>query len=240
MHTDARELGFVPDDVTFDNTRVWNEVIKNPFVTGVHFTGGSYYFNSQPDKIERPFNIRGDGINSTSFIRNYSSLDLYSALVHAKGTLCIEKLSIIAAEKTSGGSGLKAEGLAASGSIFRDLYITGKYTGTFEVPMSLYSADDMGIRSCKIENVEVFSGTHHIAWLVNPKGLTAEINAYPAGGTVNHVTVQGYGASRASNISLSTRYMDSLYLYNTDNLTLRSLGTTKVTPSKDCHNIRLM
>ena len=237
MIANAKDVGFIADEPGFDNTAVWNRVIKDKLVTQLYFPGGVYYFNSQTDIIERPLYITGDGINSTSFIRNFSTDNLYSGLVHAKGTLIIEKLSIVAAEKTRGGSALKAETINASASIFRDLYITGKYTGTFDVPMSLYSADDMGIRSCKIENVEVFSGTHHIAWFVNPKGLTAEVNAYPAGGTVNHVTIQGYGASRASNITLNTRYLDMLYLYNTDNLTLRSLGTTKVSQT-DCKNIR--
>lgn len=234
----ALDVGFNPIGVSFDNTPIFNQVLKTD-VTNLYFPAGNYYFNTQPDIISKPFVIRGNGINSTTLTRNFSTTNLYSALLHSKCSFIAEDFGIIAAAGTSGGSGIKAEGLSASASVFRNLYITGGYSGTFAVPLSLYSTDEMGIRDCQIDNVRLFSGTSHLAWLVNTKGLRCDINAYPAGGTVDDITIQGIGTIRPTNILMTTHYLQTLNLYNTDNLTVIGIGNTKVNQT-NCNNIKLI
>lgn len=237
---DAIALGFIPNDINFDNADILNNVLQNqPSIDNIYFPEGAFYFNKAPDPINRAFTIRGNGINSTAFIRNYSTVDAFSALLDARSTVTIENFSINAEAGTTGGCAIKLYGVTASSSIIRDMYITGGYNATYTMPLVLYSIDPLGIRGCIIDNVELFSATVHLAWLVNVKGLVCNLSAYPAGGTNNNVTIQNYGTSRSSNILLDTTYLEVLYLYSVDNMSFRGVGNTIVNEI-NCNNISLI
>lgn len=234
---DALCLGFIPNDITFDNTPIFNTVLEST-VTDLYFSAGDYYFNTQPNIINKPFSIRGNGINITSLIRNFSTNDLYSALLHTKCSFIAENFGIIATPETHGGGGIKIETIRGSSSVLRDLYITGGYNATFDIPICLYALEEMGIRDCLIDNVDLFSATEHLAWFVNVKGLTCNLNAYPAGGIVDHVTIQG-SETRSSNILITTHYLQTLYLYNVDNIAVLGIGNTTINQT-NCNNVRLI
>lgn len=238
--TNALDVGFVPNDITFDNSGILNNVISSLLnVSNLYFPSGAYYFNTPPNPISRPFVIRGNGINSTAFIRNYNPIDSFSALFEAQNTVIFENFSIMAQIGTSNGSAITLYGLSASSSILRDLYITGGYSATFAMPLILYSTDPLGIRGCTIDNVELFSATVHLAWFVNVKGLICNLSGYPAGGTCNNITIQNYGNSYSSNILFDTTYLEVLYLYSVSNMSFRGVSNTIVNEI-NCTNVTLL
>lgn len=236
------DYGFVANDPLFDNTPKLNALISGLGTTStIYFPSGVYYFNSKPNVINKKVRIQGSTMTDVVLVRNYTPSNYLDSLLHATDTVVIESLAIHAGQGTTGGGAIHLEGLGASASILRDLYITiqgGGSTANWEIPVTLYSSDSLGIRGCLLDNVEVFAATTHSVWLVNVKGLTARVNAYPAGGTVGHITVQDYSGYRSANIRMETRHLVSLYVYNTDYLTLSGLGNTSVYPSNST-NIRV-
>lgn len=219
--------GLRPGDPKYDNTPKFNELLdKLGPVRTIYFPSGAYYFNSRPKLITKNVVIVGDGINATSFIRNYDGGNYDEALIHTQRTIAIERVGILAASGTGGGGAVRLEGESASSSVLRDLYITGQPGGTFAIPLTLYSIDDKGIRGCNIDNVKLFAATLHLAWFVNVRGLTAKLDAYPAGGTVDYITVQGVDAGlKSDNVQIDTTHLVRMWVYTTNNLTLRTPGT---------------
>jgi hypothetical protein len=72
----------------------------------------------------------------------------------------------------------------------------------------------------------IFAATLHIAWFVNVRGLIAKLDAYPAGGNVDHITVQGVDAKlKSDNVQIDTTHLVRLWVYTTNNLRLRTPGT---------------
>jgi len=230
----AKDIGFVPNDPNFDNT-----IKLNDFLTGtedtLYFPSGVYYFNTRPNTIGRPIEIFGAGINNVSLVKNYDESDLNKALLTATQTLNLHNVAIQAYKP--GGGAIRLEGLGASASILRDLYITG--STSWQIPLTCISSDPLGIRSLLIDNVELFAATMQIAWLVNLRGATINLNAYPAGGVTNHIVIQGTGGYRSSNILFTSRYLETMWVYDTDNLTYTGLGSTVVNQSNSS-NIRIL
>jgi hypothetical protein len=233
------QQGLKPNDPNYDNAPWFNKLVANiGTVQTIYFPSGIYYFNSRPNVITKPLVIRGDGVSSTNLIRNFNGRNHDEALIHTQRTIYIEKLAISARAGTSHGGAIRLDGRLASESVLRDLYITGQSGGTFDIPLTLYSNDKLGIRGCLIDNVELFAATVHIAWFVNVRGLTAKLNAYPAGGTVDHVTIQGINSDlRSAAIQFETRHLVRLYVYKSNDITLRTLGTQLIV-DKDSINIR--
>lgn len=242
------DAGLRPGDPKYDNTPKFNKLME--MISSrrtIYFGAGAYYFNSPPKIIEQSVVMIGDHTNSTSLIRNYNATGPDEALIHTRRTLVMERLPVLAGEGTSHGGAIRLEGLSASASVLRDLYITtaGQKGGTFDIPLTLYSTHELGIRGCLIDNVELFAATVHIAWFVNVKGLTARLNGYPAGGTVDHITIQGYDSTkrRSEAIQFETRHLVRLYVYTTNNLILKDLCTddggfsTQVIRDKESTNI---
>lgn len=234
------DYGIVADNIAIDNTPAWNNLIANIGADrDIYFPAGIYYFNSCPNIINKVVSVRGCGINATSLIRNFSTTNFDNALFHSTATFNLSGTGILAGTGTSGGSAILLNGLQASASTLRDLYITGQVGGTWAVPLHLKSSDPLGIRSVYIENVELFAATTCIAWMINPKGLTmSNVQGYPAGGTVGHMTIQHSGAIRPSNIDIRTRYLETLYLYNSDNVTITSTPSTVVNQN-NCTKVKV-
>lgn len=229
--------GFRPDDPNFDNTPKFDELLgKIRSVSTIYFPSGAYYFNSEPKLITNNVVIIGDGINATSFIRNYNASDFNDVLIHTRRTITIEKISIIAASGTSRGGAIRIEGESSNSSALRELYITGQTGGTFEIPLTLWSDDRKGIRDCKIDKVEISAATHHVAWFVNVRGLTAEFNAYPDGGTTGQVTIQGFKDLMSDNIQIETSHLVLLKIYDSNNITLNN-PSTEVLQDAESKNI---
>lgn len=223
---DAKAVGFVPNDCTFDNTPILNSVIANATDDRVlSFPPGDYYFLTQPEIIDKHFIIEGIGLEAVKLIRKFNGM-AGTALIHCTENCIIRQMSIKAAAGTSNGDAIRIDGLDASGSILRDLYITGEPGGTWRTTITLTSSDPLGIRSCLIDNVEAFAATVHIAHFLNVKGATIRINGYPAGGTVSHMTIQHFNQHRSAAIQFETRHLPMLYLYNTDDIKIQSLGGT--------------
>jgi len=235
----VKDYGLKNNDSTFDNTPVWNVLLTSlGDDKEIYFPAGVWYFKTKPAIIKTPLTVRGCGLNNTNLFRDYIESDLNSALIHTNNTLNLSNLAITAVAGTSGGGAVKLDGLPASGSILRDLYITGQQKGTWAIPVTLYSSDPLGIRTCHIDNLDIFAATIHLIWCVNVRGLTLNANCYPAGGTSNQVTIQHYDAqNRSANIQIETRYMDKLYLYNTDSLIIQSVVGTSIVQS-GCTKIR--
>jgi hypothetical protein len=232
--TDAIQYGFTPGDPSFDNSVVLNNYVANVGADRtLHFPSGTYYFNTAPNTITKGLVIRGDGINNTSFIRNYTPSSYADALIHTTTPLVLENLGILAA--TEGGGAIKLDGLGASASVLRDLYITAQSGGNWAIPLTLISGDPLGIRGVNIDNVELFAATMQLAWFVNVQGLTANFNAYPAGGTANHIVVQGSGSYHSSAVKINTRHLVTAWLYDTDNISIDTLGTT--VNQQNCTNV---
>lgn len=231
--------GFQTGDQYFNNSILLNNLIANLGTDReIYFPAGTYYFNTPLDIINIPVVFKGCGINNTALIRNYTESDLNKALIIAKETIIIKNLSIHSGQNCTGGGAIRLDGLSASASVLRDLYITGLQGGTWHIPLVLNGPEQLGIRSCYIDNVELFAATIHLFWFINTRGLTANIQGYPAGGSANHGTIQQSGSYRPSNIDIRTRYLETLYLYSTDNFTILSTPKTNIIQT-NCTNIKV-
>ena len=220
----AVDYGFIPDDPTYDNTvKLDSFVQSDPDDTILYFPKGSYYFNSQPQIIDKGITIRGGGTNVTTFVRNYVPSSYSDNLLHFTRTAVVKNIAILA--KTQGGGAIKLEGLPASSSVLRDLYITAMTGGNYAIPLTLASSHRLGIRGITIDNVELFAATIHGAWFQNVRGLTANFQYYPAGGVVSHVVIQGSAGYRSSSIKINTRHLPFIYFYATDGAKINTLNT---------------
>lgn len=224
--TSALQLEFVPNDATVDSTPAFNQALTRG-ESQIEFPQGTYYFKTPPQRITSPLMISGAGVNTTNFRRVYDEADMQAALLTSTATLHLSNLSITS--DGTGGGAVKLDGLGASGSVLRDLYISASAGHNWAIPVTLYSTDPLGIRTCVIDNVNLFAATVQIAWLVNVQGLRLNLNAYPAGGTVNKVTIQHYGPYRSNNVMIETQYLDELHLYNTTLVNVRQMNT-KIVP----------
>lgn len=221
--TSALQLGFIPNDSTVDNTPTLNQAVQAG-ESSIEFEKGTYYFKSAPNQITTPLMIKGAGINSTNLRRAYDEPDLNKALLHTTATLNLSELSITS--EGVGGGAIRLEGLGASGSVLRDLYISATAGKNWAVPVTLFSTHPLGIRTTVIDNVKLFAATAQLLWLVNVQGLTANFEAYPAGGTTNQMTIQDYQGLRSNNIMIETTYLEKLWIYNTSNISVRHFGTS--------------
>ncbi len=234
---DVNDHGLTPNDINFDNTPLFNSLVQSlGSDRDLYFPAGAYYFNTAPDIITIPLTIRGCGINNTNLLRNYNETDLGKALIHTKSTLHINSMAISAAPNCVGGGAIKLDGLQASSSVLRDLYITAKAGGNWGIPVTLYGPVEMGIRGCCLDNLQIFAATVHLIWCLNVRGLTANMQCYPAGGTVDHITIQSTNGYRPSNISITSTYLTKMYLYDVDNLRLTSAVDCTILKS-NCSNI---
>lgn len=212
----ALDYGFIPNDSNFDNTSKLNEFVTLETDAKLYFPKGTYYFNSLPTEIDRHLTILGDGLNKTGLVKNFSDGKLF----HATKTVIIEKMHIHTINGKNGGSAVYLEGLGASESVLRDLYITSPDGTTYGSPIVLYGGSEpLGIRDIFMENIECFAATSHILWGVNVKGLNMiGCQFYPAGGNTNHITLQHYGNLKTENVMFITRYCEQAYLYNVQNI----------------------
>lgn len=213
---------FVPNDPNVDNTPIFNEMIANMSDDNkIEFPVGKFWFNTKPNTIDKNIQIIGAGINATTLMRNFQPEDYGDALFRAHRTIIIKHLAIIASESSQGGSAIFLYGRATNASVLRDLYISARPGGNYEIPLILKGTGNLGIRACHIDNVEIFAATHHSAWFYKVKGLTAKFNAYHAGGIVSHITVQ-----ESDNIQIQTRYLERVYIYTTTHFSLWGFGYT--------------
>ena len=221
----ATAIGFDPNPA-IDNTPAWNAMVAPGGPSHVLFDG-VFSLKSPPNPITRHMRLDGININASGFTRDYSPASLTEPMIRATKTTVVEKLGIIA-KQGGQGIGVMFDGLGASDSIIRDCYITGN-GGVWCVPLSFHAADTLGIRGCYAGDCELFAATHHLLWATNVRGLSLmDVNCYPAGGTVDYATVQHGAGGRSDGVHWLTRYLTKLYLYNTDNVTLRGMGPITV------------
>ena len=222
MFISATDLGF-SSDPAIDNTPAWNAAIAAGGPDCIYLNG-LFRFKTRPNPILRPMRMEGANLNLSCLYRDYQPLTLTEPFIEARATFHLEKTSFNA---PSGGQGigLQFTGLAASGSVYRDGYISAAAGAHWAIPLSLQSSDSLGIRSCCIDNVELFAATTHILWLCNAQGLTMQgVDCYPAGGTVSHATIQGQAGYRSAAINWTTRYLAQAYVYDTDNMTITGIS----------------
>lgn len=235
----ALDYGFKTGQASIDNTAMLNKFIADTSLSEctLYFPKGEYWFHSLSNKIDRYINVVGEGINKTTFVRNYPSSTLMSGLLHATKTVNIKDIAFWAKNQSHGGCCVLLEGLDASASVLENLYITSPDKTQWGIPICLTSTAPLGIRGCAIKNCYVFAANTHLAWFVNVQGLFLQLNAYPAGGTVNQVVIQHTGSYSSNNISIDTTYMERLYLYNTNNVNLRHTNTQVA--QSGCSNIKV-
>ncbi len=231
---DATTLGFSTDP-DFDNTPAWNALIANG-PDGVYFDG-KFYFKSQPDQNNRVLRIEGVGVNGTTFYRDFTPASQFDALISSTKALHMSGFGIIAVQGTDG-IAVELTGLGASASTLRDLYVSAQTGASWAIPLKLWSDNVLGIRGVLLDNIELFAATVHGFWFVNVRGLTAGVQYYPAGGTVDHAVIQNNNAERSSSIDFETRHLVELYVYGTDSMVFKSVNGTNVIVSPDSTNIR--
>jgi hypothetical protein len=223
----ATALGFDPAP-TADNTAAWNAMLADSGILKVFFDG-TFCFKTAPMPIDRPLMLCGANINASCLVRDYAPSSLTEPFLHAKKTTRIDGISVIAGAG-NGGLGVCFDGVAASDSVLRDSYISAKSGAMWCTPLSIQSVDPLGIRGCMIDDVELFAASHHLLWATNVRGLSLnDVNCYPAGGLVDHATIQHSGVGgRSDSVHWITRYLSKLYLYNTDNVTIRGLSSVNI------------
>jgi hypothetical protein len=235
---DVTTAGLVVDDPDVDNTPAWDALLaQRP--DWVHFPRGEYWFKTCPQPITCPLKISGCGPNISLLIRDYSEPDHGRALIHYQTAVAhVAGLSLLGSPGTAGGCAVKLEG-ECNNSILRDLRISGRAGATWDIPITLLSLTDMGIRTCRLDNLVLFNATVHLAWLVNVRGLGAQLDAYPGKGSVNHITIQGKNGGTADNVRIDTHYLEMVYLYSTRNVTITGIGNTHINQDGACANITL-
>lgn len=202
-----------------DNTEAFNDLIES--ITSeatLYFPSGQYRFFSAPNPINKTVNIIGDGPAGTELIRSYTG----DTFLHFLRSSKVENLSIIASENTESGSAIKLEGIHCSNSTLRDVFISGR-KGTWDTPVHLTSDHPLGIRTCRIDNLNIFAATKELMLLDNVKGLMADFSAYPANGTVSHIDIR-----RSNKIFIKTRHLIEAKISNTVNWRIDSINKVKV------------
>jgi len=196
---------------------------------------GAFKFKTRPDHIARKMFI--DALPGSALVRDYPATTLAEPFIDIRKESRFRGFALHTNHGTNGVA-LDVNGLYASNSIISELYITSKIPGVmWAIPMALRSADPLGIRGVHVEHVELFAASHALLWLVNVRGLWLEdVNCYPAGGTVSHATIQHSGAYRSAAVKWSTRYLETLYAYNTDNMKIDRINPVAISQS-GCTNI---
>jgi hypothetical protein len=215
----ATDLGF-SNNPAHDNTPAWNALMAGGPSWVIY--PGSYTFKTKPNACARNMRHEGVVVNNTAFVRDYAASGV-DPFIDLQATCSFERFGVFAKQGTEG-VGIQLTGIAASDSIVRDCYITTGATGAmWGIPLCLTSGGSLGIRGCYLENLELFAAKFHLLWAVNVRGLSlVDVNCYPAGGTVNHATIQHTGSYRSSDVHWITRYLEALYCYNSDEIKVRS------------------
>jgi len=234
LSADALTLGF-SNDAGFDNTPAWNNLVSSGD-NSVYFNG-QFTFKTAPNGINRVMHIVGNGVNGTTFYRDYEPVTLFEPFIKSTKALHMQGIGVIA-KQGQGGVAVELSGLTASASTLRDLYISAQVGANWAIPLKVWSDDPLGIRGVFLENIELFAATLHGFWFVNVQGLTAGVQYYPAGGTVSHAVIQHFGSYRSASIDLVTRHLVSLYIYGTDNAVIKSINGTNIITSSDSTNVR--
>lgn len=248
----AQQLGMIEDNPDFDNTPALNDAFRRG--GWLHFPQGNYFFKSQPDK--NPDNgrlkITGEGKGNTILTRDYVPLSRDDALIWSMRAVYISDLSIHAAPNTNGGCAIKLRSREASGSVLRDLYITyrkeeaGQVHGDWDTVIQLIGdTEALGIRSCHLENLDLFAATLRHLWVVSAHGLRCYgVQAYTAGGTASsRAVVQGsnQGQWLSHDIQFVSSYLENLWFYSTQHARLIGMGNTTLhvnTTDQPCTNIK--
>lgn len=234
----AEDLGFIPNDPTFDNSLVVANLLANPPADReILFSNGMYYFLTPPPVLNTPLELNGEGVNNTYLVRKYNETDLNKALLHSISTLYVKDLCVWS--EGTGGGGIRLEGNLASGSVIENVVVTAGSGYNWHIPLTLHGQyHALGLRTCKLENVELFASTVHGLWIVNTRGLSAQVNVYPAGGTVGHAVIQDMAGNKSENIAIDTYHLPTVWLYNVANFKLWGMGTTLVN-NNGSSNVRI-
>lgn len=235
MSRKLSDLGFNKDP-DFDNTPIWNALAAcGPSRVEVD---GVYTFKTRPNPISRPMRFEGETINSSGFRRDYHPTTSTEVFLDFCQTCRVDGVAVTA-HSGEGGIGARFHGLSASASVLRDAYITAQAGANWLVALNYWSADPLGIRSCLAQNVELFASSAHVLWVCNAKGLTLDnVNCYPAGGTSRHATVQGVNGHRSAKIRWTTRYLEKVWVYDTDDLLIDALDPVEIVPSSSTEIIQ--
>lgn len=240
--------GLRPNDPDFDNSPPFDALVATlprPLST-LQFPSGTFTFKTRPRAIQKRLSLVGEGVNGTSLSRAFKPASYADALFRTICSIRAEGFGVVAADGTSDGSAFYLSGVGASGSVLRDLYITGKGSGTWAIPIVLHSGDALGIRTCYLQNLELFAATIHILWAVNARGLTLDsVQGYPAGGSSDRFVIQGAktadgDAGHSDNVIITTRYLQTLYLYSVRGAVVTSTNNTRVIADANCSGVRVL
>lgn len=237
MITKLSDLGFCSGP-SVDNMPAWNAMVAAAGPSWVA-VDGAYTFKTKPNPIERCMRIDGIAVNASGLYRDYQPETDAEPFIHIKSTSKIGAFCITAASGTRGVA-LYHEGLSASDSVCEDMWISAKSDARWFIPVSACGADpDMGIRDMHYRNIEIFAATAHLYWGRNIHGFAfVDVNFYPAGGTKDHITIQGGpNGGRSGGIMIATRFLRRAYFYDTDNATIRGVELAQIN-ANNCLNIR--
>lgn len=171
-------------DGATDTSAAFRAAIENCRQTGcreITFPKGKFLFLSPPEPMTFGVTLRGASKSDTELIRGYSGGDF---LVWRGGeppgggmSGGAEKIAIIAAAGTSGGTGIKLMGDArgrASFNHFQDIIVTGRGTWAFTVMIdgSNLGAPLQGIRDVSFVNVSLFNATVSPLYIYNGVAIT--------------------------------------------------------------------
>lgn len=158
MTIKAIEFGFKPNDKSFDNTLVWNELVKQGEVK-IEFSPGQYHFLTKPNAVTNGINIKGHSMSSTTLVKNYVGNEPFIEINFVMGC----KVSDIGIYNTvPGGVGLQLKALdnntSPDYSTLRNLYISGSSPWTVSLDLDGQKRNS-GLRDLYVENVHVFAST---------------------------------------------------------------------------------
>lgn len=195
------QFGGVCDTVT-DNTAAWAAAIAaaqaSTTTKTIVLPAGVCGFSSQPATIPHGINVRGQGINGSMLLRNYSSSQNFINIT-GRGSV-LRDFSISTAQGTSGGAGvfiLSTNANVGGYHHLENMWITGSGapSGTWDIPIVIngqQSTTIPGARVVFMNNVTLFNGT---AWGMNWADCVGCTmmggGVYQGGGTTQTIWVGG-------------------------------------------------
>ncbi|NIX76900.1 hypothetical protein [Microvirga terricola] len=202
---------------------------------------GIYRFSSQPADIDFPVVLEGDGLNATSFIRDYngtSGKGLLSFTAGSNGST-LRGIGVASEVGTSSGAliSIKSTATSAVGSItLEDLYLTTRGSDTHETTLyvdgTAKATPATGCRVLSLRNVAVFGSSGYSVVLKGVQGLTwTGGGIYPAGGTgaaSGGLQISGTSTVKSVNIRIAAEAVNYINLTQaqTCHLAFNSIGAT--------------
>lgn len=213
----------------------------------LYFPEGRYLFSTRPNTIPTNLLMYGDGAAVSVLVRDYVEATPDNGFIELDTNeslhLEVRGISIVAADTTSGGTGVFFTSDTTTSSIaptVSDVTITGEGTGTFAYGIALNgSNNDTGIVDALID-VSVDACTTQNVYLNTVKASAITCNTIQGGGSVNLITLTGTntGARRCQNIQLTVPSSSPTIAFDyANNIVVNCTQATAVTNTIHSTNI---